>query len=558
MASATRADARSTTRTTARGSSRGTSRTRRGEDRTIFGVPERFMRPRLIFIAVTAILVGFGLVMVYSSSSVTALLADGDAASYVKKQLLMAVVGTAFAIAIARADYHFWCSRRVLPIIWVVTVVLLVLVFTPFAGVDALGASRWITVGGFQVQPSEFAKLSIVLVAASLAERYFDEGTLSQKEFLKLIVVGVVVPTGLIILQPDKGTTLVLGVTLIVMLRLAGASRKVIAGLFILGLAGFLFISFRDDYSRQRFVTMFDPWSDPYDSGYQLIQGFYAFASGGIKGVGIGFSRQKYSYLPYAYNDFIYAVIGEECGLVGTVGLLVGFGVFLWAGFKIAQHAPDLTGRLIAFGCTLLIVVQMLLNVAGVVGIFPLTGKPIPFISYGGTSMLASLLIAGMIVSVSVHSHLPETPHDSARRSWQLEGRGEGEPERLAGGGLSFVGEPVPRSTRRSGGDAGPGRGSGRGTGRGSSRGESPSGRGLTVMDGGARDDAARSRGRSDRGTRGAGRSGSGRSSRGGASMRGDRSTPRGRSTRDVNGRTRIDLGPTAAERLRGDDRSER
>ena len=481
------------------------------------------MQPRLVFVAVTAILVGFGLLMVYSSSSVTALLEDGDAASYFKKQLLLALVGVVAAAVIAKVDYHTW-SRSLINVIWVLTVVLLLLVFTPFAGGDALGANRWITVAGFQIQPSEFAKLSIVLTAASLAERYFDEGTLRWDEFIKLMAVGVGLPVLLIIMQPDKGTTMVLGITIVLMAYLAGVPKHIILGFLVAGVLAFLGLSLKDDYSRQRFLTMFDPWADPYGAGYQLIQGFYAFGSGGLFGVGIGFSRQKYSYLPYAYNDFIFAVIGEECGLVGTLGMLAGFAVFAWAGLKIAQHAPDLAGRLIAAGCTSLIVVQMLLNVAGVIGIFPLSGKPIPFISYGGTSILASLMIAGMVVSVSVHSHLPETEHDSARRSWQL----EGDQAPRGGDGLSFVGEPVPRSAR--------------GVGRGEPSGP---GGGFTVVSGGAR-------GRGASGSRRAAGRGSGRGSRGAGRGPSRGSAPRGRTTTDASGRRRIDLGPSASERLRG------
>ena len=496
----------------------GRARAGRREEKggkTVFGVPERFMRPRLVFIAVTAILVGFGLLMVYSSSSVTALLEDGDAASYFKKQLLLALVGVVAAVVIARVDYHTW-SRSLINLIWVLTAVLLLLVFTPFAGGDALGANRWITVAGFQIQPSEFAKLSIVLTAASLAERYFDEGTLRWDEFIKLMAVGVGLPVLLIIMQPDKGTTMVLGITIVLMAYLAGVPKHIILGFLILGVVAFLGLSLKDDYSRQRFLTMFDPWADPYGAGYQLIQGFYAFGSGGLFGVGIGFSRQKYSYLPYAYNDFIFAVIGEECGLVGTLGMLAGFAVFAWAGLKIAQHAPDLAGRLIAAGCTSLIVVQMLLNVAGVIGIFPLSGKPIPFISYGGTSILASLMIAGMVVSVSVHSHLPETAYDSARRSWQMDGVPED-------GGLSLVGEPVPRSARGSSATRGRAGSGGRGEASGPRR-------GFTVMSGGSRGSGSR-----------------GGSGRGGA--------PKGRTTTDSNGRRRIDLGPSATDRLRGGGR---
>ena len=278
--------------------------------------------------------------------------------------------------------------------------------------------------------------------------------------------------------------------------------KRYLLVLLALGAAVFLFLSLRDDYSRARFLTMFDPWADPYGNGWQLIQGFYAFGSGGLLGVGVGFSRQKYSYLPMAHNDFIFAVVGEEWGFVGTIGVLAGFLAFLWAGLEIARHAPDFAGRLVAAGCTSIVVIQLFLNVFGVLGLFPLSGKPIPFLSYGGSSILASLMLVGLVMSVSLHSKLPETAHDGVRRSWREVG---GAPDAPA---LSLVGEATPRSARRA---------------PGASPSRSASGPRLRVVDGG-------------RGPRGGARAARGRPGPGG-------------------GRTRIDLGPSATERLRGRDR---
>ena len=167
-------------------------------------------------------------------------------------------------------------------------------------------------------------------------------------------------------------------------------------------------------------MAMLDPWSDPYNNGYQLIQGFYAFGAGGLFGVGIGMSKQKYNYLPFAHNDFIFAVIGEECGVVGTVGMLAGFAVLLWAGYRIAINAPDLAGRLVAMGCSSILVIQMLLNVCGVIGIFPLSGKPIPFVSYGGSSIMSSIMIVGLIFSVSKESRMPLSEYDERRSAWSV------------------------------------------------------------------------------------------------------------------------------------------
>lgn len=489
-------------------------RRRERADATLFGVPERFMRPRLVLLAIVAALVGFGLLMVYSASSPTALNTTGDAAYYLKRQALFAAVGVAIAFVLAKVDYHVWVRQLLLPV-WVATVGLLVVVLV--AGTDNdMGASRWIDLGFFDLQPSEFAKLTVVFTAAALAERYFEEGALDLGSFIRLLAIGVGLPILLIILQPDKGTVLVLGLTIVVMGYLAGIPRGVLGVVLALGVAGFLGLSLASSYSRQRLLTMLNPWADPYHDGWQLIQGFYAFGSGGLFGVGLGMSREKYSYLPMAHNDFIFAVIGEEFGLVGTIGLLAGFAVFMWAGLRIARYAPDLAGRLVAAGCTSLVIVQLLLNVSGVLGIFPMSGKPIPFVSYGGSSIIASLMLVGMVASVSIHSRLPETASDRARRSWRVEEADGGAPGGPGGRpGLSFVGEPEPRSARAGGAgrDAGAGRSAGRST---------P----LTVVDGGAR----------------------------GGRDRGRERPARGRVTTDASGRRRIDLGPSASERLRGRD----
>ena len=437
-------------------------RRRKSSDHTVFGVPERFMRPRLVLIAAAAILVGFGLLMIYSASSVTALSDPdvADAAFYLKRQLIFIAAGLVAAVVLARTDYRLWARQLLLPI-WVITVLLLLAVVVLGTDND-MGATRWINLGFFQLQPSEFAKITVIFTAANIAERYYEQGSIDWGTFVKLLIAGVGVPLVLIIIQPDKGSTMIIALTLLVMGYLAGLPKRLLLVLLVAGVVAFLALSLKDDYSRQRLLTMLDPWADPFDTGYQLVQGFYAFGSGGLFGVGLGFSRQKYSYLPMAHNDFIFAIIGEECGLVGTLGVLAGFAIFMWAGLQIARYAPDLCGRLVAAGCTSLVMVQLLLNVCGVLGLFPLSGKPIPFLSYGGSSIIASLMLVGIIASVSIHSHLPETEHDSARRSWQLEGSSQ-----------------VPRE-----------------------------GRGFTVIEGGARGESRASQGAS----RGSGRPSRGRS----------------------------------------------
>lgn len=491
------------------------------QERKIFGVPERFMRPRLILIATVALLTAFGCLMIYSASSISSLTSDAlgnDPAYYVKKQVLFILIGTALAFVVAKVDYHELTGGRWSRPMWALMVLVLVLVFTPVAGHSTYGASRWISVPLIgRLQPSEFAKIGIIWLAAGVCQQYFDDGTLDQREFIKQGILAAVVPAVLIIAQPDKGTTMVIGVALLAMLFFAGFDRRALGVIAFVAFVGMVFLSFKDSYSLKRIQIMLDPFQDYYDDGYQLAQGQYAFGSGGLFGVGIGMSRMKYSYLPMAHNDFIFAVIGEECGLVGTLAVVAAFGVIAWQGMKIARCASDLSGRLIAVGCTTILVFQMLLNVCGVIGLFPLSGKPIPFLSYGGSSIMASLIIVGALVSVSVHSSLPETVHDRTRRTWQ-QVDDAGQP-----GSLTFVGEATPRSARAGAyqqrGDAGRAQ-AGQPTGRAQG---GASGMPFRVVAGGAQGRA-----------------------------RGQARPQRGRVTTDANGRRRIDLGPSASDRLRG------
>lgn len=360
-------------------------------------------RERTAFVVLAFVLTAFGLLMIYSSSSIMALTSEDlghNPSYYLLRQFAFALAGSAIALVCARVDYHVW-SRTLMPVLWLVVVAALVLVLTPVAGQDAYGATRWIAIGRFHMQPSEFAKATVLLAAANLIERQADgeAGDLRGFALRGLVMVGL--PLALILLQPDKGTVLIVGLTVVVLLFLAGMPLSLVATFCALGIAGILVLAFRDAYSRARIMTMLDPWIDPYGDGYQLIQGLYAFGSGRLFGVGLGMSRQKYSYLPMAHNDFIFAVIGEELGFVGTVCLLVAFLALVWLGLRIARSAPDLSGRLIAAGAVTTLGIQLLVNICGVLALIPLSGKPIPFISYGGSSIMSTLLLVGLVVSVS-------------------------------------------------------------------------------------------------------------------------------------------------------------
>ena len=474
-------------------------------------IPERFMQPRLVLLVSTAILVCFGLVMIYSASSISAMTSEDMGYNpfyYVQRQLGFAAAGVALAFIVSRIDYRAVVRSFQVPI-WVVTIGMLAIIFTPIAGADAYGATRWISIGPFSFQPSEFAKITILISVSYLAQQYFIDQTIDQIEFFKKFVIAALVPLVLILAQPDKGSTLIIVGTLLVIGYLADVDRRVLVTIAVGGFIGFAFLSLKDDYSRARVMTMFNPWADYYGAGYQLAQGFYAFGSGGIFGVGFGFSRQKYSYLPMAHNDFIFAVIGEELGFIGVLGLLAVFGALVWAGFKIARYAPDLTGRLIAAGCTSMFIIQAFVNIGGVLGLLPLSGKPLPFISYGGSTIMSSILMVGLLMSVSRQSRLPETEYDRQRASWSIaEEQDTFDAPGFAGltmvdGGVG-VGMPLPRSSRP----------------KSSAQSSARPSRGVLR----SRDDDA----------------------------------PQGRITTDASGRRRIDLGPSASDRLRGNNRARR
>lgn len=468
-------------------------------------IPERFMQPRLVLLVSTAILVCFGLVMIYSASSISAMTSEDMGYNpfyYVQRQLGFAAAGVALAFIVSRIDYRAVVRNLQVPI-WIVTIGMLAIIFTPIAGADAYGATRWISIGPFSFQPSEFAKITILISVSYLAQQYFIDQTIDQMEFFKKFAIAALAPLLLILAQPDKGSTLIIVGTLLVIGYLADVDRRVLATIAVAGFIGFAFLSLKDDYSRARVVTMLNPWADYYGAGYQLAQGFYAFGSGGIFGVGFGFSRQKYSYLPMAHNDFIFAVIGEELGFIGVLGLLAVFGALVWAGFKIARYAPDLTGRLIAAGCTSMFIIQAFVNIGGVLGLLPLSGKPLPFISYGGSTIMSSILMVGLLMSVSRQSRLPETEYDRQRASWSIaEEQDTFDAPGFAGltmvdGGVG-VGMPLPRSSRP----------------KSSAQSSARPSRGVLH----SRDDDA----------------------------------PQGRITTDASGRRRIDLGPSASDRLRG------
>jgi len=351
----------------------------------------------VIFFAIIALL-GIGVVMVYSASAISAYVNFNDSYYFLKRQIIWASLGILAMILTMNVDYHVW--RKFAKPIMIVTLILLVLVLIPGLGKVVNGARRWLGFGSLYLQPSEIAKLSMVLfTAASLALRQdritsFVKGIVPQ--LLMLLVV-----FGLILKEPDLGTALSIGGTIFVLLFVAGAKISHLSSLGFIGVIGIIAAVILEPYRLKRLFAFSNPWADPLDTGYHIIQSLYAIGSGGLFGVGLGRSREKFLYLPEPHTDFIFAILGEELGLIGTITVLVLFFLFAWRGLKVAISAPDIYGSILAAGLTTMIMVQALMNIAVVTASMPVTGIPLPFISFGGSALIFTLAGVGILLNIS-------------------------------------------------------------------------------------------------------------------------------------------------------------
>jgi cell division protein FtsW len=339
-----------------------------------------------------------GLVMVMSASSVVALDDYGSSWYFVLRQAAWAAAGVVALVVIARVDYHRW--RRVAGPFLMASLVLLALVLVPGIGVGANGATRWIGVGPLTIQPSEMAKLALLLWVADLLARRAAHMS-NTRATLRPVIVVLAATATLVMLQPNLGTTLVIAGIALALCFVGGAPGVPLAGWTAFGLTAATGLALAAPYRRARVLTFLDPWADPMDKGYQNIQSMVGLASGGVAGSGLGASRAKWGYLPYAHSDFIFAIIGEELGLVGAtavVGLFVLLGII---GVRIALHAPDRFGLLLAIGVTAWFCVQAFVNIGAVIGILPITGVPLPFVSAGGSSLVFGMAGAGLLLSVA-------------------------------------------------------------------------------------------------------------------------------------------------------------
>jgi cell division protein FtsW len=346
-----------------------------------------------------------GLVMVLSASSVSALDTYGSSWYVAMRQGMWLTVGAALCIGVMRVDYHRW-RRWSLPAL-AVSVVLLALVLVPGVGMNVNGASRWLGYGPFSLQPGELAKLTVLLfVADLLARRAAWIGDVRLTLVPATVVFGGV--AALLMLQPNLGTTLVLGSIVITVLYVAGTPVLPLAALSTLGGLVATGLALAAPYRRARVLAFLDPWKDYQGNGYQNIQSLVGIASGGITGTGLGQSRAKWGFLPYAHTDFIFAIIGEELGLVGALVVVALFVALCVLGARTALLAPDRFGMLIAAGVTVWFGVQAFVNIGAVIGILPITGVPLPFVSYGGSSLVFSMIGAGLLLNVARQAQLPE------------------------------------------------------------------------------------------------------------------------------------------------------
>ncbi|MBI4402232.1 MAG: putative lipid II flippase FtsW [Nitrospirae bacterium] len=349
-------------------------------------------------LAVTVVLALIGLVMVFSASAVVAGNRFHDSIYFLKRQLAWLLFGFLLLQVVSRLDYTVW-RRMALPILGL-TAVLLVLVLIPSLGVVAKGARRWLRLGLVSVQPAEMVKLVVVIyLAAYLTKkaemvREFGAGLLPP-----LIIVGVL--AGLVLLQPDLGTVVVIGLVTFGLLFLGGARLSHLLGLVLAALPLGAMLILESPYRRLRLMTFLAPWKDPADAGFQVTQSFLAFGSGGLFGVGLGEGKQKLFFLPEAHTDFVLALVGEELGLAGTTAIMVLYAVLVLKGFQIAGRAREPFGRHLALGIALLIGVQVLINAGVVTGLLPTKGLTLPLVSYGGSSLLVSLVAIGILLSVS-------------------------------------------------------------------------------------------------------------------------------------------------------------
>ena len=359
----------------------------------------------ILFITVL-ILLSLGVIMVLSSSASSALSKTGKSYTYFVRQFIFAIIGIGIMLFISKIDYRFY--KKYYWLVYAVSVLVLLLVLIPGLGREVNGATRWIGIPGLgQFQPSEITKIGLIIFYAG----YLSDHKSELKDFWRCFVkpLAFLLPpiAILYLVQNHLSVCLVIAAITAVMMLMAGCRLLHFIAAGLVGVAGIVIMLIKGQTSESssfrwdRIVTFFDPWSDATGTGYQMVQSLYAIGSGGLFGVGLGNSTQKYLYIPEPQNDFIFAIVAEELGFVGCVAIIALFGIFVWRGIVIAMKAPDMFGSLLAVGVTTLVAVQAIINIAVVTASIPTTGMALPFFSYGGTALVILLASVGILLNVS-------------------------------------------------------------------------------------------------------------------------------------------------------------
>lgn len=357
---------------------------------------EQKSTPDILIFVIAVILMGIGLTMIYSASAVQ------SGFHFLLRQLQWSVIGIIGMIFFMNFDYHRY--RKFAGLLLIISVMALLLVLVPGIGIVVNGSRRWLGFGSFRFQPSDIAKFALVIyIAHYLALRGEKMRTQLKSLIIPLAVMGIVC---VLVLVEDLGTAVTMAGTVLIMLFTAGAPIWALGTLCLMALPASIFFIFSPEYEyrRNRILSFLNPWQDPLGTGYHIIQSLYALGSGGLFGMGLGQSRQKYYYLPEPNTDFIFAVIGEELGLIGTALIVFLFFLLAWRGLQIAMKCEDLFGSLLAVGLTCMIILQAVINIAVVTGSMPVTGITLPFISYGGSSLCIMLSAVGILLNISRYS----------------------------------------------------------------------------------------------------------------------------------------------------------
>ncbi len=361
-------------------------------------------KTRINLLTISILLVCIGIVMIYSSSSIYAWEKYGDSFYFLKRHLVFLSAGILFTFLAMIVDYRKFRKYSRL-MLWI-SLILLVLVLIPGIGREVSGARRWFRYKFISFQPSEFANLALIIYIADFVCRKADKIKMLAQGFLPPVcVLGATVL--LILLQPDLGTVIALVCVILLMLYIAGVRGRYILTLILCSLPALYLLVFSVPYRRARILAFLNPWLDPKGTGFQIIQSQVAIGSGGLFGRGLGHSQQKLFYLPAAHTDFIFSIIGEELGLFGTLGIILLFMIFIQQGLKIIKNSQDKFGYFLALGLILMVSLKAIINIGVSCGIFPTKGLPLPFISYGGSSLIFDMVSLGILINIARTGEYP-------------------------------------------------------------------------------------------------------------------------------------------------------